>query len=250
MNNKTEAYKFLREKGINPVEPIYWDSPSKRIDLDELLQEFAAQQNKAKQTNIEILRADNKANIEKIEALESELSKQKDKIAELENTNAGFEGIIKSHKEIIKNLEDDASKQKELVEEQKEIIDVSNRVGIDLVKKNGELESTIESQAKEIEALKKEIEFKDKLLKLHALPDSKEYIETLSTPTTEPKEERKEEDLLSMLKDIQSSKNKHYFLRLFADGSGTVNNCGDKNKVFTYDSITKLKQFLKNEAKG
>lgn len=39
-----KAKEFLKNKGINPIEPIYWDLEHKQIQLDELMDEFAEQQ--------------------------------------------------------------------------------------------------------------------------------------------------------------------------------------------------------------
>ena len=38
------AREFLKNKGINPIEPIYWDLEHKQIQLDELMEDFAEQQ--------------------------------------------------------------------------------------------------------------------------------------------------------------------------------------------------------------
>ncbi len=38
------AKEFLKEKGIHPTEPIYWDLENTTISLDELMQEYADKQ--------------------------------------------------------------------------------------------------------------------------------------------------------------------------------------------------------------
>ena len=43
MEQKT-AEEYLKEKGIHPTEPIYWDLANKTISLNELLDEYAKQQ--------------------------------------------------------------------------------------------------------------------------------------------------------------------------------------------------------------
>lgn len=120
------------------------------------------------------------------------------------------------------------------------------------VPKNGQMfwwRTNLRQEYKALTTRIQELERENKMLEKVATR-AQDNQESLQSDLNKLREELRKEDkeILSMLKDVQSVKNKHYFLRLFADGSGTVNNCGDKKDVFTYDSITGLKQFLKDEA--
>ena len=39
-----KAKQWLKQKGIHPTEPIYWDTGEKNIYLDELMDEFVSSQ--------------------------------------------------------------------------------------------------------------------------------------------------------------------------------------------------------------
>jgi len=50
----TKAEIFLKEKGIHPTEPIYWDLVNKTIPLNELMEEYHQSQLKPQEGGFDI----------------------------------------------------------------------------------------------------------------------------------------------------------------------------------------------------